>query len=228
MYQQCIHNNNIEFPDYKLYDCKLLPLLFIFRMTRLIAWRFMRFHLHNNIIFSILHPFKKMRAKKNLRIMHEFTHKVIKQRRQALEDSLIEVSSALDSSQEHHDDVGTKKRMALLDVLLQSNINGEPLTDEDIREEVDTFMFEGHDTTATALSCILYLLARHPRVQKKLLAEIRRVYGDDFSRPCTLASLNELKYMECVIKEGLRLFPPVPIIGREIKEDFKYSMYYLC
>ena len=44
--------------------------------------------------------------------------------------------------------------------------NGTVLSDEDIREEVDTFMFEGHDTTATNMSFALYLLARHTNMQK--------------------------------------------------------------
>lgn len=39
-------------------------------------------------------------------------------------------------------DIGEKKKMALLDILLQSNVNGNPLTNEEIRQEVDTFMFE--------------------------------------------------------------------------------------
>ncbi|XP_061400141.1 cytochrome P450 4d8-like [Musca vetustissima] len=191
-------------------------------MTRMMAWRFLRFHLHNDIVFSIFHPFKKLQMMKNLRIMHEFTDKVIKERRDTLEASMKSASKKSTDDQENHD-IGTKKRMALLDVLLQSSIEGEPLSNEDIREEVDTFMFEGHDTTATALSCTLYLLARHPEVQEKLLDEIHNVFGKDNLKPFSLMSLNELKYMECVIKESLRLFPPVPIIAREIKEDFRYK-----
>uniref|UniRef100_A0A1I8PUL0 Cytochrome P450 n=1 Tax=Stomoxys calcitrans TaxID=35570 RepID=A0A1I8PUL0_STOCA len=190
-------------------------------MTKVTAWRFFNTHLHSDIIFTILHPFKKMRMMKNLRIMHEFTRKVIKERRQTLEQSLAE--NSLETVQNEHNDVGSKRRMALLDVLLQSSINGQPLSDDDIREEVDTFMFEGHDTTATALAFTLYLLARHPRVQNKLLAEIHEACGADNSRPCTIMSLNEMKYLECVIKESLRLYPPVPMIARQIEEDFKYK-----
>uniref|UniRef100_A0A1I8MQA4 Cytochrome P450 n=1 Tax=Musca domestica TaxID=7370 RepID=A0A1I8MQA4_MUSDO len=185
----------------------------VLEMTKTVAWRFLRIHLHSDFLFSVLHPFKKRQSEKNLKIMHDFTHKVIKERRDALEASLKSANG----------DVATKKRMALLDVLLQSTIDGEPLTDEDIREEVDTFMFEGHDTTATSMACSLYILARHPRVQDKLLAEINQVYGEDFSKPITLQSLNDLKYMECVIKESLRKFPPVPLIARNLTEDFKYT-----
>ncbi|XP_073841209.1 cytochrome P450 4d8-like [Musca autumnalis] len=192
-------------------------------MTNMLGWRFLQVHLHNEIIFSILQPIKKFKTKRYLCIMHEFTHNVIKTRRNALETSMKD-SILSTNGKEEYNDLGTKKRMALLDVLLQSSIDGQPLTNEDIREEVDTFMFEGHDTTATALSCTLYLLARHPRVQRKLLQEIEDVLGKaNNPKPMTLMNLNDLKYMECVIKESMRLLPPIPFIAREIKEDFKYK-----
>ncbi|XP_073836351.1 cytochrome P450 4d8-like isoform X1 [Musca autumnalis] len=183
-------------------------------MTAMMAWRFLRIHIQNEITFTLFYPLKKLRQMKLISIMHKFTRNVIEKRRQELENML-------ESNEES--DVGSKKRMALLDLLLRATIDGQPLSDEDIREEVDTFMFEGHDTTTSALSFTLYLLARHPQVQNKLLAEIRNVYPNEQHQKFTLMNLNELKYMECVIKEVLRLYPSVPIIAREIVEDFKYE-----
>ncbi|XP_075163186.1 cytochrome P450 4d8-like [Haematobia irritans] len=189
--------------------------------TRIMTWRFLRPHLQNDVVFSILHPFKKWRLVQNLRIMHELTKGVIRERREYLKEKILKDNSGIATPDQ--DDIGSKKRMALLDVLLQSTVNGEPLSDEDIREEVDTFMFEGHDTTATALAYTLYLLSRHPNVQSKLLTEIHQVYGTGELEDCTISSLNELKYLDCVIRESLRKYPPVPIIGRQIKHDLRYN-----
>ncbi|CAF4453267.1 unnamed protein product, partial [Adineta steineri] len=66
------------------------------------------------------------------------------------------------------------------------------------------------------------MMPAHPQVQRKLHAEMDRVFGDDCDRPCTIEDLNELEYLECVIKESLRLYPSVPFIAREIQEDFVY------
>ncbi|GBP03883.1 Cytochrome P450 4d2 [Eumeta japonica] len=52
-------------------------------------------------------------------------------------------------------------------------------SDEDIREEVDTFMFEGHDTTTSGIAFALYLIARHKEVQEKLVEEVKHVLGTD-------------------------------------------------
>lgn len=58
-----------------------------------------------------------------------------------------------------------KRKQALLDLLLDISQDGIFLTDEDIRDEVNTFMFAGHDTTATSISWTLYALGRHPEYQ---------------------------------------------------------------
>ncbi|XP_061400078.1 probable cytochrome P450 4d14 [Musca vetustissima] len=151
-----------------------------------------------------------------IKIMHEFTDKVIEERRDALQKS---IENGTYQAGSNTDEMGIKKRMAFLDVLLQSTVGGKPLSNMDIREEVDTFMFEGHDTTTSGICFTLYLLSRHPKVQQKVLEEIHTVIGEDKDKPVTMKELQDLKYLDCVIKESLRLYPPVPMIGRVTEQD---------
>lgn len=118
-----------------------------------------------------------------------------------------------------------KQKMALLDVLLNAtDSNGKPLSDGDIREEVDTFMFEGHDTTTAAIGFALYEISKHPDVQRKIYEEVESVLGPKKgSVGMSYAEMGELKYLELVIKESLRMYPPVPIFGRRTEEEFEIS-----
>ena len=103
-------------------------------------------------------------------------------------------------------------------MLLKAKSEDPTLTFDDIQEEVDTFMFEGHDTTAVAASWACHMIGSHPDVQKKLHEEIDGIFkGSD--RPVSNDDLRDLKYLECVVKETLRLFPSVPIFGRYMSED---------
>ncbi|KAK7590972.1 hypothetical protein V9T40_002585 [Parthenolecanium corni] len=122
-------------------------------------------------------------------------------------------------------DVGRKQKKMFLDLLLDVNEQlTEQLSEADIREEVDTFMFEGHDTTSAAVGWTIYLLGRHSEIQDKVVEELNRVFGSS-DRPPTLDELADLKYLECVIKETLRLFPSVPFIARTLTEDVTMSGY---
>lgn len=154
-----------------------------------------------------------------LSILHGFTDKVIIARREELENK----AKSGQKEVKDENDVGSKRKLALLDVLLQSKVDGKPLSNMDIREEVDTFMFEGHDTTTTGIAFCLYNIAKHPEVQKKAFAEIRNVIGDDITKPTSLKDLNDLNYMDLVIKETLRLYPSVPFYGRKILENVEIS-----
>ena len=74
----------------------------------------------------------------------------------------------------------------------------------------------GHDTTSTTLSWTLYEIGLCPTIQQKLYDEIMEAKSNHSSLPDQIRSL---KYMECVVKESLRLHPPVGGIGRELQRD---------
>lgn len=85
--------------------------------------------------------------------------------------------------------IETEKRRAFLDLLLLAVKDGAELSEEDIRSEVDTFMFEGHDTTASALVWFLYCMATHPHIQASrsvALSDFRDDVVDDVGRWATL------------------------------------------
>ncbi|XP_033071818.1 cytochrome P450 4V2 isoform X2 [Trachypithecus francoisi] len=87
-----------------------------------------------------------------------------------------------------------------------------------------TFTNNGHDTTAAAMNWSLYLLGSNPEVQKKVDHELDDVFGRS-DRPATVEDLKKLRYLECVIKETLRLFPSVPLFARSVSEDCEVAGY---
>ncbi|XP_021365497.1 cytochrome P450 4F5-like [Mizuhopecten yessoensis] len=98
--------------------------------------------------------------------------------------------------------------------------NGKGLTREEIRNEVDTFLFAGHDATASAISWILYTLATHPEHQTKVQEEIDRVLAGRESDRLEWDDMPKLEYLTMCINEGMRLYTPVPIIHRQSTKEF--------
>lgn len=119
-------------------------------------------------------------------------------------------------------DIGEKKRLAFLDLLLESAQNGALISDKEIKEQVDTIMFEGHDTTAAGSSFFLSLMGVHQDIQEKVYKELHGIFGDS-DRPATFQDTLEMKYLERCLMETLRMYPPVPIIARQLKEDLKMA-----
>nr|QZP43572.1 cytochrome P450 monooxygenase CYP4G252 [Ephestia elutella] len=115
-------------------------------------------------------------------------------------------------------DVGEKKRLAFLDLLLESSQSGVVISDEEIKEQVDTIMFEGHDTTAAGSSFFLSMMGIHQDIQDKVIEELDQIFGDS-DRPATFQDTLEMKYLERCLMETLRMYPPVPIIARHLKQD---------
>ena len=93
---------------------------------------------------------------------------------------------------------------------------GAQMTDQQLRDEVATLFLAGHETTALALSYALLFLARHPPARARLREEVDEVLG---GRPATMADVPALRFTDAVIRESMRLYPPVYAIGREALED---------
>ncbi|MEZ4251820.1 MAG: cytochrome P450 [Polyangiales bacterium] len=104
----------------------------------------------------------------------------------------------------------------LLDALVAANEGEGGMSDRQLRDEVLTLVMAGHETTANALTWTFHLLSKHPEVLRKVEAEVDREVGDG---PLDAATLGRLTYVEQVVKEAMRLYPPAWIIERDALED---------
>lgn len=159
--------------------------------------------------------------RKALRVLHKFTDSVIAKRK----EELARNDTTLDDDDDDSD-LGIKKRLTFLDTILQYKEDGKGISDKEIREQVDTFMFAGHDTTSMGISGILYGLALNQSVQETVVEEINSVLCNK-STDANYQDLQDMKYLEMVIKECLRLYPPVPIIARRMPKDTAIGEYIL-
>ncbi|XP_041508147.1 cytochrome P450 4A12B isoform X2 [Microtus oregoni] len=167
--------------------------LFFFRVRNI-------FH-QNDTIYSLSSNGRQ--AISAYRLAHDHTDQVIKSRKAQLQD------------EGELEKVKKKRRLDFLDILLFARMeNGSSLSDKDLRAEVDTFMFEGHDTTASGISWILYALASHPEHQQRCRDEVQSLLGGGAS--ITWDHLDQMPYTTMCIKEALRLYPPVPGVGRDL------------
>lgn len=165
-----------------------------------------RFHLWFDSLFYLSSLGK--RFKKQCDFVHTVAEEVIKKRKETLETS--------------SDVLHGRKYLDFLDILLTAkDEHGEGMSLMDIRNEVDTFMFEGHDTTSSSISWILYALAKHPEYQEKVHEEIDSILLGREDDTIQWNDLNKMEYLTMCIKEGLRNYSPVPFIQREFTHDFE-------
>ena len=102
--------------------------------------------------------------------------------------------------------------------------DGAALSDVQVRDEIMTLFAAGHETTANSLTWTLYLLSQHAEERDRLLVELQSVLQ---GRAPTVEDLGRLPYLEMVMKESMRLFPPAWMVGRRALKDYELEGYHL-
>ncbi|XP_037714134.1 probable cytochrome P450 4ad1 [Drosophila subpulchrella] len=142
-----------------------------------------------------------MKQRRALSLLRSELNRIIAQRRHQL-------------AGENTSQPGQPINKPFLDVLLTAKLDGRALKEREIIEEMSTFIFTGHDPIAAAISFTLYTLSRHPEIQSKAFEEQQRIFGNNLSGEADLVSLDQMVYLELIIRETLRLYPSVPLIAR--------------
>ncbi|XP_071572411.1 cytochrome P450 4C1-like isoform X2 [Temnothorax nylanderi] len=198
----------------------------VYRMGELFIYRLVSPWLYSEWMLSLSPTGREQR--KILKILHGFTERIIAERKLYHDRTngqyLRSFNNDTSGEKDDTEPIGIrKKRLAMLDLLIAASRDAL-MSDSDIREEVDTFMFEGHDTTAMGLCFILALLAEHKDIQDRVRNEVDTAlqeHGEKF----TMKLLQDLPYLERCIKEALRLYPSVFFISRIPAEDVKLQSY---
>ncbi|MFT8246237.1 cytochrome P450 [Roseomonas sp. BN140053] len=140
--------------------------------------------------------------------------------RDYLRDELLRLATARRGADPAGHGPEGEERRDLISLLLQAQDpdTGQAMDDQDVADNLLTFITAGHETTALALAWSFYLLALHPAVEARVLAEIAAVTGGGPLRPDHVPALT---YVRQVIQEAMRLYPPAPIVARTAQRDVR-------
>ena len=111
-----------------------------------------------------------------------------------------------------------------------TSTSNEKMSDKQVRDEVMTIFIAGHETTSNALTWTFYLLSQYPDVERKLHDELELVLGNSSdnnagNRIPTADDIPKLQYTERVLRESMRLYPPVWTMGRYVENDYSVGEY---
>jgi cytochrome P450 len=116
-----------------------------------------------------------------------------------------------------------KERTDVLSLLLAArDEQGEPMSDQELRDELVTLLLAGHETTAVTLCWLLEELLTRPEIVAELRDEVRSVTG---GAPLAATDVPRLRLVDSAIKEVMRLRPVVPAVGRQLKVGARIAGY---
>lgn len=118
---------------------------------------------------------------------------------------------------------GTQGRDDVLSLLLDSrDEDGQPMSDEELRDELTTLLVAGHETTATAISWAFKWILTLPEVEARLLEELEQARAKGPLSPAVIAAL---PYLDATCREALRHQPIIPIVGRVLDKPMNVGGY---
>lgn len=117
-----------------------------------------------------------------------------------------------------------EKHNDLLDMLLETRYEdtSEGMSTQQLIDEIKILFIAGHETTANALTFTLHLLGNHPEIQQKVLDEIIKIESETDD---VVEQLQKMNYINAVINESMRLYPPAWITDRENIDDDEFLGY---
>jgi len=134
-----------------------------------------------------------------------------------LRAALVQLDDAVASMVASRQRAGSAGELStLLDLLVEAAAADPPIPASEVRDELVAFLVAGHETTASALTWVLWLLAGDAEVQGEVARELDEVLGE---RAPTYADLDRLPWTRAVFDEAMRLYPPVWLVSRHAKED---------
>ncbi len=124
----------------------------------------------------------------------------------------------------HRQRVSFSRGGSLLDLMLAASPDQSPASEQSLRDQVITIFLAGYETVANALSWTWYLLSQNPECQRRFHREIdRELQG----RLPTFDDVPRLRYVEMVLAESMRLYPPAWAMGRYARDDFQLGEFFL-
>ncbi|XP_063621648.1 cytochrome P450 4C1-like [Cydia splendana] len=169
-------------------------------LSQVIAQRMLSPWLYWDWVFRLTSLYKLFEDWK--KIAYDFFDETLRNKRKQLASGMIEN--------------GKDQRKTFLDMMIESPGQAR-YSDVELREEILSILSAGTDTSAVGTAFTALMLSRHPKVQEKVYDELKEVFGDS-DRPVTWQDLPKLEYLEAVIKETLRLYPPAPMVVRDVHE----------